>query len=191
MHPEREPYLRISAEWPRGEVEDEGEEDAPFVVGISSMRREAGGHELAPWIVDVAHGLLDAGLARAWADGYRLHFRIGCARVAEDADTLEDAARILRVLARTAAEVRYPLTFWLCPRGATGAAWAVAESNGEPEDPELFREALRAGAVWLSFCDVFIDVISDGAVADVVMRWLREAVSASAAPVRWSLPGPD
>lgn len=184
MEPDRGPYLRISANRSRGEEDA----DEHFFVAITSWREEAGGGpELVPWVADIAHEILEAGLGRAYADGYRIHAGMRC----QDADTVEEAARALRVLARTAPEARYPITFWLCPVGATGAAWAVVESNAEKMDPERFQDALRAGAIWLSFMNVFFDLISDVAAADMVMRWTREAASASTVPVEWSVEGPD
>jgi hypothetical protein len=97
------------------------------------------------------------------------------------------ALGLVRHLERHAAELLYPIVFWLFRHvdEKTLAEFERAERSDDPAD--LFQAQVRAGAVWGSICDISIDLICRPSSAEWLLDVLRRAAAASRTAVRWDL----
>lgn len=86
--------------------------------------------------------------------------------------------------------IRYPIVFWLSPLEPEEADSAVRRSLDAPEQRERFEAAVRAGSIWVSIADVFLDVIGSPAAMELALTWFQAAEEASGIPLYWKTEDP-
>jgi hypothetical protein len=80
----------------------------------------------------------------------------------------------------------YPIVFWLLPAQSAAGETAIHDWFDDPESRILLHTAIRAGGIWISIADVFLDVLTSAVQAPLLLDWLRSAEMSSPLPIRWT-----